>query len=422
MTFGASRNQPGDLQMRPRRFTGLLFICLVSHGMVWGQAASRVEEIRQRRIDKQARIWPERTSGIVKQVSKFTERGLLEGARSGEGTNGFQVVLGGMRSGNGASFGVGYRRVDLLNERLGFRTTARGTIQEAYMFDFELNFPRLADRGTEFQLYTKYENSPLMDYYGPGPGSNRANRSSYRLEDFAVDLRLRQRLWNRFYARALGGLYLPNTGPGKRKDFPTTDEKFTPEETPGLGVQPRFLRAGATLQYDWRDLPSGPRSGGNYFATYTRYWDQQLRKHSFHNLDTAVEQYIPYFNSTRVIALRLAAVMTYAGEGQSIPFYLQPTLGGNQYLRGFARYRFYDQSAILAVAEHRWHLFSGGHAALFFEAGKVAPKASQVNFHNLEYSGGIGFRFTLGDAVITRIDNAVSREGYRFIWTFENMW
>ena len=26
------------------------------------------------------------------------------------------------------------------------------------------------------------------------------------------------------------------------------------------------------------------------------------------------------------------------------------------------------------------------------------------------------------DAVIMRIDNAVSREGYRFIWTFSNMW
>ena len=192
--------------------------------------------------------------------------------------------------------------------------------------------------------------------------------------------------------------------------------------TPGLGDQAKFLRAGATLQWDYRDLASGPRSGGNYYATYSRYWDGDLNSHDFNQLDLAAEQYIPYFNKTRVIALRLAGVMTYAREDQTVPFYLQPTLGGNEFLRGFGRYRFYDQSSILASVEHRWHMFTGGHAALFFEMGKVAEKASQINFHELEYSGGIGFRFTLRDAVIMRIDNAVSREGYRLIWTFSNMW
>ena len=91
-------------------------------------------------------------------------------------------------------------------------------------------------------------------------------------------------------------------------------------------------------------------------------------------------------------------------------FYLQPTLGGNEFLRGFERYRFYDQSAFHAAVEHRWYVFSNMHAALFFEAGKVAPKVSQLNFHKLEYAGGIGFRFTIQDTVIMRIDNAVSRE------------
>lgn len=66
--------------------------------------------------------------------------------------------------------------------------------------------------------------------------------------------------------------------------------------------------------------------------------------------------------------------------------------------------------------------FRAGMRLLFFEAGKVAPRPSQLNLKNLEYAGGIGFRFTLRDAVLMRIDNAVSREGYRFIWTFSNMW
>jgi outer membrane protein assembly factor BamA len=384
--------------------------------------ASRTDEILGRRLDKQANLFPERTTFIVKKLNELTERGLLEGARSGRGANGWQLVLGGMRSGNGMSFGLGYRRGDLWGERLGFRSTFRGTIQAAYMFDFLVDFPRLKSQRGELEVYFKYENSPMMDYYGPGPDSYRANRSSYRLEDASLDVRGRYRIWNALYATATAGVYQPNTGPGTRDDFPTTDEKFTPEETPGLGEQTRFLRAGAGLQYDYRDLAAGPRSGGNYYARFTRYWDQDLGLHTFHKLDAAAEQYLPYWNKTRVVALRLSGVLTYANEGSSVPFYLQPTLGGNEFLRGFARYRFYDQNALLAVAEHRWHLFSRGYAALFFEMGKVAAKASQINFHNLEYSGGIGFRFTMRDAVVMRIDNAVSREGYRLMWTFSNMW
>jgi hypothetical protein len=386
------------------------------------QATSREEEIRQQRTDKLARLWPERTSGIVKQVDKYMERGLLEGAQSGKGNNGLQFLLGGMRSGNGTSFGLGYRRVDLWGERLGFRATARGTIAEAYMFDAEVNFPRLNTRRVDVRAYAKYENSPQMDYYGPGQNSDKANRTSYRLEDASLDFRGRYRVWKGLWLGGTGGLYVPNTGPGKRSGYPSTEEVFTPRQTPGLDAQPDFLRAGFTAQYDYRDLPTGPRQGGNYYVHFKRYWDQELARHTFNQWDSAVEQYFPYWNKTRVVAVRLAMVATQAPEGQTVPFYLEPTLGGNEFLRGFARYRFHDQSALLAAVEHRWHLFSAGHAAAFFEMGKVAPKATQLNLARAKYSGGIGFRFTLRDAVIMRLDNAVSNEGYRFMWTFSNAW
>jgi len=386
------------------------------------QATSREEEIRQQRTDKLGRLWPERTSGIVKQVDKYTERGLLEGAQSGKGTNGLQFLLGGMRSGNGMTFGLGYRRVDLWGERLGFRATVRGTLAEAYMFDADVNFPRLNTRRGDVHVYAKYENSPQMDYYGPGQDSDKANRTSYRLEDASLDFSGRYRVWKGLSLGGTGGLYAPNTGPGKRSGFPSTEEKFTPSQTPGLDAQPDFLRAGFTVQYDYRDLPTGPRQGGNYYLNFKRYWDQELGQHTFNQWDTVVEQYFPYWNKTRVVAVRLAMVATQATEGQTVPFYLEPTLGGNEFLRGFERYRFHDQSSLLATVEHRWHLFSAGHAAAFFEVGKVAPKATQLNLARAKYSGGIGFRFTMREAVIMRLDNAVSNEGYRFMWTFSNMW
>jgi hypothetical protein len=399
----------------------LCFLSLASQ--LKAQATSREEEIRQARTDKRARLWPERTSGIVKLIDKYTDSGLLEGARLKRGNNGIQFMLGGMRSGHGTSAGIGYRRVDLWDEKLAFRATARGTLQEAYMFDLEMDFSRLTNqRRSELRFYAKYENSPQMDYYGPGQDSRKEDRTSYRLEDTSIDFRGRYRVWKGLWLGFTGGFYAPNTGPGKRDGFPSTEEKFTPDQTPGIDHQPNFLRAGFTVQYDYRDLPTGPRSGGNYYVHLRRYWDQDLGRHTFNSWDSAVEQYFPYWNRTRVVALRLAMVATQAGEGQTIPFYLEPTLGGNDLLRGFERYRFYDQSSLLATLEHRWHLFSGGHAAIFAEAGKVAPAATQLNLAKAKYAGGIGFRFTLREAVIMRLDNAISNEGYRFMWTFSNMW
>jgi hemolysin activation/secretion protein len=114
--------------------------------------------------------------------------------------------------------------------------------------------------------------------------------------------------------------------------------------------------------------------------------------------------------------------MSWTGADQAVPFYLQPSIGGTKIMRGFERYRFRDQNTIMVAVEHRWHLYSGGYGALFFEAGEVAPKLSKLNLGDLEYSGGIGMRFTVRDGVFIRIDNAVSREGYRFIWSFSNMW
>jgi hemolysin activation/secretion protein len=350
------------------------------------------------------------------------ERGVLEGGDPQGGANGFQLILGGMRSGNGTTFGVGYRRSDLWQDWLGARVTARGTLREATMFDLTLDVPRWRPSRANVKLYVKYENSPRMDFYGEGPDSSKENRSSYRLEDFRTDLEARYRIFRHLNVGIqFGGLWV-NTGEGNRSGVPSPDEIFNPAEIPGLAVQTNFIRTGGFLQYDCRDTPGGPRSGGNYYIRYSHYSDQKLNAHSYQQTESAVEQYFPYFNRTRVVALRLGTKITYAYHGQTVPFYLQPTLGGNEFLRGFARYRFTDANSILATAEHRWFVGTGFHAALFFEGGKVANKAHDLNFHHLEYAGGIGLRFTILNNVIMRIDNGFSREGYRFIWTFSNMW
>lgn len=385
------------------------------------EATTRAEQIELARRDRVTRLWPERQSPMVEQANKLLERGFREGASTGKGANGPQIVLGGMRAGQGTSFGIGYRRSDLFRDYLALRVTGRGTVRKAYMLDLEVNSPELQRDHFQFGFYAKYENSPQMDYYGKGPDSKQEDRTSFRLEDFLADFRMSLNIFRYFRINANGGILNINTGPGQRGGYPSIEEVFPPETTPGVEEQSDFWQLGGSLQFDYRDFPGDPRGGGNYLVGVNQYWDRKLDEHTFRIINLTAEQYFPYFNRTNVLVLRFQTQMAWVSEGHAVPFYLAPVLGGNEYLRGFGWYRFRDANSLILTAEHRWHVFSGGHAAIFMDAGKVVPERSDINLSDLEVTGGFGLRFQMESRVFMRIDVAGSREGLRLIWTFNHV-
>ena len=183
MFFSDLLNSPGTMT-RPHG-TRLIPVALVSALTLFSQSA-QAQTTRTEEID-QARLWPESESPLVRQANGLVERRFREGVADGYGANGPQVVLGGMRSGHGMSFGEGYRKTDIWSERIGVRFTGRLTIQDAYMVDGRVDFQGLQTDNSFINLYLKYESSPQMDFYGLGPFSAAGNRSSYLLEDFSTD-------------------------------------------------------------------------------------------------------------------------------------------------------------------------------------------------------------------------------------------
>src|SRR5262245_22655752 len=108
--------------------TLLMVVSITAPVAAQTEPQTRADVIRQERQEKEAELWPERQSPFVDRVNTLVERGFKEGLDSGQGANGPQIVLGGMRSGQGFSAGVGYRRSDLWRDRLGYRATVRGTV------------------------------------------------------------------------------------------------------------------------------------------------------------------------------------------------------------------------------------------------------------------------------------------------------
>jgi len=383
---------------------------------------TRAEAIAEARDEKVAELWPERQSPLVNKVNALVERGFKEGLDSGRGANGPQIVLGGMRPGQGFTAGVGYRRSDLWRERLGYRATARGTLQGAYLLDFDLDFQGLRTERTSMRWYTKFESSPDIDFYGQGKSSPKENHTSYAYDDLTSDFDAAFRAARHVRLGFTGGYLHAHTARG-HDDFPPIDESFAPKDIPGFGESTDYTRMGAFVDFDFRDSPTGPRRGGMYGMRYREYWDVARGTFAFRQTEYELQQYLPYFNGGRIVALRAALVLSFPKEENAVPVYLLPTLGGNDDLRGFGGYRFRDSHALYLGAEHRWHVTSNLEMAAFVDGGKVVPlKRDAVDPTNLNFSGGFGFRVRARSAVVSRTDFAFSREGFRIVWTFSDIY
>jgi outer membrane protein assembly factor BamA len=400
----------------PRLLPGILVLLLA---VMWGlpyaaaQAESRAAQIEAARKEKAKNLQPDEPSKTERALHTFKERKILE--RISAGVAGFRVKLGGLVQGGGFALGPEYLRRDLAQGNLRFRAAAQASIKRYERFDLEFGLPQDAKRKLVFDFYSVYHNYPGINYYGPGPLSQKSARSNFRLEDAAIDSTVGLQPVRGLKFGASGGYLFVNVGPGTDTRYVSTEKVFTPAETPGIDQQANFIRYGAFVQADYRDRPGGPRAGGSYVVQYDRFVDQTLGRHSFDRLALDLQQYIPFFNKRRVLALHGKSVLTNPDANKLVPFYMQPTLGGSEDLRGFRSFRFYDRNMIVVNGEYRWEVFSGLDMALFVDAGKVFARRSQWNFHDLEADGGFGFRFNIRNDVFLRIDTAFSHEGFQ-IW------
>ena len=386
------------------------------------QPTTRVEQIEFARRQKDATFWPEREHPLVARVNRLLDRGLIDGILTGEGNNGWQLILEGTRPAQGQTYGIGYRRADLFNDLLTARATARATFAGAQLYDGGLRLNRVGGSENAFiDAYVKYERSPHMDYYGLGADSRKEDRTRYQLNTGLVEARAGYRFTPAVNAGvdfAYGGAH---TGPVEAGDIPSIETRFDATTAPGLFDDTRFSSWGAFAGFDVRDLRRGPRSGGFYGIEFKNYFDMDAGTYSHRQLDLEGQQFFPYLNQQRVLALFVKARFAYAGDDSVVPFYLLPQLGGNFELRGFNQYRFSDNNTFMAAIEHRWYAFSGLEMALFLDAGKSVAQKGDVDFSGLNYSGGIGLRVRVRDAVVMRMDVATSREGTRWIWSMSDV-
>jgi hypothetical protein len=285
-----------------------------------------------------------------------------------------------------------------------------------------LLLPHLANDWLVADVHLRRRDSPEEDFFGLGPESEIENRSNYALRETLVSGALALQPIARFLLGGRVEYISPDIGPGTDNQFPSVDDIFSSAGLPGFDEQPDFVHTQAFITYDYGDPPLNPRFGGRYRMGYSRYDDQDLRSFSFNRFDIDVRQYIPFFLRSHVIALRGFLSLSDADDGHTVPFYLQNTLGGAYSLRGYRTFRFRDRNLLLMQAEYRWDINALMSGAVFYDAGKVAPRTSELDFGDLAKDYGIGFRVGARNGVSLRFDVALgSGEGTRYLLRFDNV-
>jgi outer membrane protein assembly factor BamA len=274
-----------------------------------------------------------------------------------------------------------------------------------------LTFPRLARKRLLVEAWAAHRDYPQEDFFGIGPDSARDDQTSYAIRSNFIGARVGVRPLPIVLAGTGLEYQNPRLDRGRDRRVPSIEDRFDPSAAPGLGSSVDYLRSSAFLEVDYRE-PKNARKGGWYRIDFSRFDDRTTGRYTFNRVDADLNQFVGFFAGRRVLAARLFASTSDTEPGTVMPFYLMPTLGGNDSLRGFREYRFRGPHAILAQAEYRFEIWSGLDGAFFYDAGKVADRRADLNFKGLERDYGFGFRFNTDEGVVFRVDAGFgSRDG-----------
>jgi len=349
---------------------------------------------------------------VIERAVIFGDRHLGNGPIS----NGVYVDANNMITGGGwISAGPGYRR--WYNRDSVFVDASAAISWRGYKTaQARVELPKLANSRFALGTQVRLQDFTQIAFFGEGPNSAESQLSEYRLtsQNLVGYATYRPLEWVDVNA-SIGWLspsILPRAGlfmrdrPDARDVFPT-NIVFTRSD------QPTFVQTEAGVTADTRDYPGHPTRGALVRASVTGFADRDAGVFSFRRYEGEAEGFVPLAESRVVIALRGWLVTSQTGDGQFVPFYLEPSLGGQNTLRSFADFRFHDRNMMVVNAEARIALMTHLDAAAFMDAGNVAARVGDLDLAKRSY--GVGLRLHSRRSTFARLDVAHGAEGWRML-------
>jgi hypothetical protein len=354
-------------------------------------------------------------------LASAIDTGFVRFGDTGTPSNGFYLELSNMITGSGwVSIGPGYRH-EILNGN-GFVDGSAAVSWHAYnMAQGRVVFPDLLQKHFTLGGQVMWQDETQVDYFGIGSSSLSTNGTEYRIQTVdSVGWAVMRPLPSLSLTGELGFLRRPDIllpGGTFRSGAPSTLSLFPTDPGVSDAFQPNYAHSEVALMSDTRNHRSRPTAGGLYRAAVTTYLDQSTSTDlfSFRQYEAEGLQFIPVTRDRDwVFALHAWTVWCDVKPGHQVPFYMQPTIGGNNTLRSYPDYRFHDLNMVVANAESRWALFTHVDVALFVDAGNVAPIYQDLNLGKKSYGGGV--RLHTDKVTFARADVAWGSEGWAFVF------
>lgn len=166
---------------------------------------------------------------------------------------------------------------------------------------------------------------------------------------------------------------------------------------------------GVKAIYDTTDGSFFPTHGSLMEVTVQTAPEQTSDTGSFGIMTVDLRRYMQPWAQRRDV---LAVQTLYQQSWGNTPFFLLPSVGGDDTLRGYAEERFRGSTALSGQVEYRIPLRHRLGLAGFVAAGQAAPSVGELDLSDPVIAGGVGLRFAMNQeqGLNLRLDLAFSRE------------
>lgn len=384
-------------------------VCAAIPAVAAAQAAdTRAAEIARQQEEKAAQVKPYARNIFERRLAEIEQAGGFAVPR------GFFVTFGDIKQGSSIALGPAYGK--LFDNGATIVGKATYSIRNFKLLQIAATSPLLFDGRLHVQGRARWQDAPELAVYELGPGSPKV-RADYAETKTEVSGQAELRPV-RFIRLGAGAAFERFETAGADTTRASVEELFTPLAMPGIDADPEYIHAFVSGGLDTRRGPGYSRSGSLLHATLHDYRQQNDGPYSFQRVDAIARQLIPILHGNWVIDLSVRTSTTSVDDGNQVPFFLMPDLGGSGELRGYSAYRFRDRHSIIFTGEYRWYVQEFVDMAVFYDAGKVASRRGDLDFEDLKSDVGLGIRFHGPTTTLLRIEVAKGNEGLRFIFGF----
>jgi hypothetical protein len=370
-------------------------------------ASTREAEIALRQAEKAASLTPEapnRVEQIVRRIGPVV---------LGAEPTGFYPWFGSVLGGGWMALGAGYRATYADTGKLN--VIAGWSLKNYRMLQADLGLPTFFDGRGTLGLHGKYLYADKVSFYGLGNDTQKDDKTSYTYEPTTFGATLDLEPVRFVYVG--GGYHYEGVNTRGGESGTSIDEAFDDTTAPGLGADVKYGVAHGYAAIDWRESPGYTTSGGLYRVEYRRYHELDGQPFDFEWTEAEVRQFIPILRANWVLAVRGVVTLTDGVGADQIPYFMMPTLGSSKDVRGFSNRRFRDTNRMFMEAEYRWRPSKFMDLVVFYDAGKVEARRSDLDFDDLKTSYGVGMRLHGPTTTPLRIELARCTEGLKLIFS-----